>query len=83
MEREVTKQEFKNLYFKSASLKNGWTKEYWDLFYEMEQNKQYFFCEPDTPEHTRMFIVSDSTKHRMIFLIEDAEESFFEFPDDQ
>jgi hypothetical protein len=83
MEREVTKQEFKKLYFKSASRKSGWTKEYWDQFYEGEKNKQYFFCEPDTSDHTRMFIVSGNTKHRMIFLTEDAEETFFYFPEDQ
>lgn len=80
MEREVTKLEFKALYFKYGLPNSGWTKEYWDQFYEQEQGKQYFFCAPDAPDKTRMFIISDSSKHSMIFLSEDAEESFFETP---
>ena len=80
MEEEVTKGKFKNLYFKYATPYSGWTEEYWNQFYEGEDGKRYFFSKPSTPKSTRMFIVSDVDKHRMIFLTEDAEESFFDFP---
>lgn len=81
MEREVSKLEFKNLYFKYATTNSGWTEDYWNQFYEKEEGKNYFFTPPTTPESTRMFIVSDAGIHRMIFLTDEAEESFFDFPD--
>ncbi len=80
MEEEVTKAEFRNYYFKYATPHSGWTKEYWNQFYENEEGKRYFFAKPATPQATRMFIVSDHDTHRMIFLSEDAEESLFDFP---
>lgn len=80
MEEEITKEKFKAMYFKYATPNSGWTKDYWDHFYEKEEGKRYFFTEPATPESTRMFVVSDSAKHRMVFLTEEAEESFFDYP---
>jgi len=80
MEQEVTKAKFKDLYHKYATPYSGWTEDYWNQFYEGEERKRYFFSKPATPASTRMFIVSDADKHRMIFLTEDAEESFFDFP---
>lgn len=80
MEEEITKQEFKGFYFKYATPNSGWTEEYWNHFYEQEIGKRYFFTRPESPESTRMFIVSDVDKHRMIFLTEESEESFFDFP---
>lgn len=80
MEEEVTKERFKDLYFKHATPNSGWTEDYWNHFYEKEEGKRYFFTKPATSESTRMFIVSGDNKHRLIFLTEDAEESFFDFP---
>ena len=80
MEEEVSKAKFKDLYFKFATPNSGWTQEYWNQFYEEEEGKRYFFTSPETPESTRMFVVSGEDCHRMIFLTEDAEESFFDFP---
>jgi hypothetical protein len=48
--------------------------------YEKKEGDRYFFSSPATPESTLMFIVSGEAKHRMIFLTEEAEESFFNFP---
>jgi len=79
-EEEITKEEFKDLYFKYATPDSGWTEDYWNHFYEKEEGKRYFFTKPETPESTRMFIVADGIKRRMVFLTEDAEESFFDFP---
>ncbi len=80
MEEEVTKGKFKELYFKYATPTSGWTEDYWNHFYEIEEGKRYFFTKPATPDSTRMFIVSGDDKHRMIFLTEEAEESFFDYP---
>jgi hypothetical protein len=80
MEEEVTKERFKDLYFKYAIINSGWTEDYWDQFYEKEEGKRYFFTKPESPDSTRMFIVSGLNKHRMIFLTEEAEESFFDYP---
>ena len=80
MEKEVSQVRFKELYFQYATRNSGWTEDYWNQFYEREEGKKYFFMQPATPESSRMFIVSDGASHRMIFLTEDAEESFFDFP---
>jgi hypothetical protein len=83
VEREVTKQEFKELFFKHgvAQSSGGWTEDYWDKFYEHENNAQYFFTEPDLPDQVRMFISSGKGTHRILLLSEEAEESLFEFPE--
>lgn len=80
MEEEVTKAMFKDLYFKYATPDSGWTEDYWNQFYEKRKGEQYYFSKPETPESTRMFIISGNSKHRMVFLTEEAEESFFRFP---
>jgi hypothetical protein len=79
----ITKATFKELYFKYATSHSGWTSDYWNKFYEQEEGKRYFFATPETPQSTRMFIVSDHDSHRMVFLTEEAEESFFDFPDER
>ena len=79
-EQEITKEKFKEFYFYYATPNSGWTEDYWNHFYENEEGKRYFFTKPDTPASTRMFIVSENTKHRMVFLTEEGEESFFDFP---
>lgn len=83
MEEEVSKGRFKDLYFKYATTNSGWTEEYWNHFYEKKEGDRYFFSKPATPESSRMFIVSGEGTHRMIFLTEEAEESFFDFPEQE
>ena len=80
MEEEITKAKFKELYFKYASPHSGWTEDYWNRFYEKEESKRYFLSKPETPESSRIFIVSGDGMHRMSFLTEEGEESFFDFP---
>ena len=77
MEEEVSKQKFKERYFTYATTHSGWTKEYWDFFYEDKEDQLFFFSPPTSPTHTRMFIVTEGITHRMIFLTEESEESFF------
>jgi hypothetical protein len=80
VEKEITKEEFKNLYIEYATPVSGWTEDYWNEFYEREEGKKYYFAKPETPESSRMFIMEDGIERRMVFLTEDAEESFFDFP---
>lgn len=77
MDKEVSKEEFKVAYFKHATPDSGWTGEYWNLFYEKEEGKRYFYAAPESSHATRMFIISNESTRRMIFLTEDAEENFF------
>ncbi len=80
MERQLTKQEFKELFFKHGVAQNsgGWTEGYWDQFYEHENGALYFFTEPTSPDQVRMFISSGNHTHRIFLLSEEAEESLFE-----
>lgn len=80
MEEEISKQKFKELYFTHGTVHTGWTEEYWNLFYENREALRFFFSPPTSPTHTRMFIVTEGAIHRMVFLTEGSEESFFEFP---
>lgn len=79
MEEEVSKEKFKELYFQYA-VPCGWSEDQWNQVYAKKEGARFFYSEPSTPESTRVFIVSDSNNHRMIFLTEEAEESFFDFP---
>lgn len=79
-EREVTKQEFKVLYFKYATPDSGWTEDYWNSLLEKEEGKKYLFTPPATPESTSMFMSSGQNEHRMYFLTDESTEAFFDFP---
>ena len=79
MEKEVSKSEFKKAYMKYRTDGDGWTDDYWQHFYENEEGKRYFLRIPESPQHNRLFIISDSNGHRMVFLTEEAEESFFDY----
>jgi hypothetical protein len=78
-EREVGKEEFKELYLKYGT-GCGWSLEYWDAFYEKETGKRYFFREPESADENRMFIVSDAETRRMVLMSEESEERFFDDP---
>lgn len=77
MDVQVSKIEFKKLYFDYAQPNSGWTEDYWNQFFEPERDKSYFFEEPESPVTDRMMIVSGDNRHRMIFLTENSEEAFF------
>lgn len=80
-EREVTKEEFKELYFKYGGQGTGWTADYWNSFYENLEGTRFLFREPETVNHNRLFIASDKKDLRMFLATEEAEERFFEFPE--
>jgi len=77
MDVQVSKIEFKELYFSYAQPNSGWTEDYWNQFFELEQDESYYFEQPESPAKDRMMIVSGDKKHRMIFLTENSEEAFF------
>lgn len=84
--KEVTKEQFKEVYFKSGGgAETGWSIEYWNNNYENidSPTMKYLLEEPATPLHTRMMIVTDygRNEHRLFFMTEESEESFFDFPD--
>jgi len=83
--KEVTKEQFKEIYFRLGGDTGGWTLDYWNKFFENEKRPgmKYLIQEPATPEHTRMMIVTDfgSNEYRLFFMTEESEESFFYFPD--
>jgi hypothetical protein len=78
-EQEITKEAFKEMYFKYATPDSGWTEDYWNTMFEAEEGKKYFFSTPEKPESNRMFIVTDTQKRSMVFLTENAEDLFFGF----
>ena len=62
-------------------LGDGWTPEYWDKFYAPEkEGERYFVKLPESPKEDRMFIVSGLGTTRIVFLTDEAEESFFTAP---
>ncbi len=77
MDIQVSKGEFKNLYFRFAQPNSGWTADYWHQFFECEILAKYYFEQPHSPTANRMMISSGNGSHRMFFLTEGAEESFF------
>lgn len=79
--KEVTKEQFKEAYFRLGHGSDGWTQDYWETFFENEPREpmKYKVEEPETAEHCRMMIVSDfkSKEYRLFCLTEEAEDSFF------
>jgi hypothetical protein len=68
--KEVTKEQFKEVYFKlGGGTETGWGLEYWNKFFEDEKipGMKYLLEEPETPEHTRMMIVTSLNEHRLLW----------------
>jgi hypothetical protein len=85
--KEVTKAQFKEIYLElGGGAATGWSLGYWDEFFEDEKRPgmKYLLEVPETPQHTRMMIVTDydRNEYRLFFLTEESEESLFDFPDD-
>jgi hypothetical protein len=83
--REVTKEVFKEIYFRlGGGAASGWTAGYWQTFFEDEVEPGWRFMveEPRSPRHDRMWIVSDpgTREYRLFFLSEEATEDVFDHP---
>lgn len=84
--REVTKDEFKKVYFKlGGGRASGWGPDYWDQFFEPDERTgmKYMVQDPETPEHDRMVIVTDTgaKEYRLFFLTDEGEDAFMRFPE--
>ena len=84
--REVTKSEFKAIYFDFGGGRDGCDDRYWNRFFEHDgrSDMKYRVEEPESPVHVRMMIVSDFGAHeyRLFFMTEEGEDDLFEFPGD-
>ena len=81
MMQEVTKEKFKEIYFRLGGGKaSGWTLERWDEFFEKEPDRKYFVEEAAAPGHTCMEIEIDYTARtcRMIFITPESELGYFD-----
>lgn len=79
--KEVTKEEFKAMYFKHGLAKDGWGHAYWEDFYEHPKRKgiKYLVKKPTNNLETRMMIVNDysTNEHRLFFVAPHHEEGLF------
>ena len=79
--QEVSKSGFRAIFFQYGSEADGWGEAYWNrCFAEEKTPPMAYKVEPPTsPLHSRMMIVSDygSREHRLFFLTEESEASFF------
>lgn len=69
---EVTKEEFKNIYFKHGKPEDGWGQDYWYEFYEHpgKQNMKYMIDLPDDVQTLRMMVANDYSlnEYRLFFV---------------
>jgi len=82
--KEVTKEQFKEVYFRLGNgAYSGWTADYWLGFYENQVNPDWKFLveEPRSSHHDQMWIVADhaTKEHRLFFLTDESTESFFDY----
>ena len=86
--KEVTKEEFKEVYFRlGGGDSSGWTADYWQKFFEEEAEPGWRFVveAPRSPEHDRMWIVTDheAKEYRLFFMTESSTEDFFNVPGEE
>ena len=83
--REVTRSEFKRIYFELGGGRDGWDEAYWKRFFEDDPRPGMRFMveEPETAHATAMWIVSDFAvnEYRLFFRTQDESDSMLEFPD--
>ena len=83
--REVTKDEFKRVYFKLGGGRGGWDAEYWKRTFDdaARPGMKFMVEDPATPAHTAMWIVSDFavSEYRLFFRTDDESDAMLEFPD--
>ncbi len=81
---EITKEQFKDAYFRHGCGAAGWTAEYWQQFFETdcEPGWKFLLQAPSSTRHNRMWIGVNHEKkeYRVFFLTEDATEAVFDYP---
>jgi hypothetical protein len=80
--KEVTKREFKRIYFKYGKSEDGWTRSYWKKFYGKATSSD-LKCKVELPrdeDASRMMIVDDHSRNevRLFFVSVEQEGRFFD-----
>ena len=82
--RDATKEEFREIYFRAGGERGGWTRSYWDQFFEPTPARpmKYRIEEPASPAHTSMMIVSDYAvdEYRLFFMTDEDNDNLFAWP---
>lgn len=82
--REVSKIEFKKIYFELGGGLNGWDSEHWKRNFEdnTRPDMKFMVEDPATPRDTMMWIVSDyaANEYRLFFRSEEDSDAMLEFP---
>jgi hypothetical protein len=83
--KQVGKGLFEEMYLRlGGGSSTGWTADYWREVIEPYAGLGWRFMveEPKSPEHNRMFIVTDhqAMEHRMFFMTGESEDRFMEWP---
>jgi len=82
--REVTKSEFKQIYFKLGGGRDGWDARHWKRVFEDDPRPGMRFMveKPATARDTTMWIVSDygANEYRLFFRTEEHSDAMLEFP---
>ncbi len=83
--REVTKSEFKRIYFKLGGGRDGWDAAYWKQTFEDDPRPDMSFKvdDPATPRDTTMWIISDFAvnEYRLFFRTAEHSDNMLVFPD--
>ncbi len=77
MDKEITKQEFKELFFRYGVSQedSGFSEDFWNQIFENKTGVRYFFTEPTSPDQNRMFLSAGAGTHRIFLMSEEEEEA--------
>jgi hypothetical protein len=82
--REVTKSEFKQIYFELGGGRGGWDAAHWKRAFEDDPRPGMRFMveAPATARDTTMWIMSDyaAKEYRLFFRTEEDSDNMLEFP---
>ena len=82
--REVTKSEFKRIYFKLGRSRDGWDAAHWKRTFEdnPRPGMRFMVEDPATSRDTTMWIVSDfgGNEYRLFFRTEEHSDDMLQFP---
>ena len=85
--REVTKDDFKHIYFQLGGGRDGWNAEHWKRVFEDDPRPGMRFMveEPATARHTQMWIINDyaANEHRLFFRTDEESDDMLTFPSTQ
>ena len=84
--REVTEEEFKEIYFRlGGGPEAGRTPGYWQKFYagKGEEGWRFKVEDPESPEYNRMWVITDTSarEYRVFFKTDQESDDLLAFPD--